>query len=737
MAKGVELMGMCTSAAATDRTWRGELRRLHGNGPIPSSQFERAGIAMDVLTEMIATAVRRHQEGNLSEAEALYRRILERQPDHPGALHLLGVLAHQQGHDGRAVDLIARAIALRPDQASYHGNYGVALLGLGRLDEAGAALREALRLRPDHPDAHSNLGLVFHQQGHLALARACLEAALRLQPAQIDALFNLGNVLQELGHREEAIARYRRAHPLAPGRIDVLNNLGNALLACGRADEAIDSYRRALAIDPGYADAWLNLATALERQDRHQEAAECLTEVARLRPGEPLIALRRAALCPAVFPSTDAIARYRAELESTLDSFDGAGLPWDRDDVTTAGCNPSFNLAHHGDDDLTLRTKFAAVFRSPSPRPAARVHPGPPRIGFVVTHPHEGSFIRCTAGLLNQLTPGRFSIVICGSVHGIEALKRAIRHPDVTFIAFPDRLTGAIERIRAAACDLLYHWEVGTDTLNYFLPFARPAPVQCTSWGVQVTTGAPAIDYYVSSALVEVAEADAHYSEELVRLPCLLSYQQRTPRPDPPADRGEFGLPRSAHLYACLQRPLKLHPAFDPLLAGILRRDPHGLIVLLDGPSGVASAQVAERHEASMPDVADRIAWLPFQERRGYHHLLSLADVVLDPVPYGAGSSAYDVFLHDLPLVTLPGRYNAGRYVQACYRRIGFMDLVADTPEQYVEVAVRLGTDPDCRGETRARIARSSPVLFEDPDVVREHEAFFERAIAGSRSAAS
>ena len=114
--------------------------------------------------------------------------------------------------------------------------------------------------------------------------------------------------------------------------------------------------------------------------------------------------------------------------------------------------------------------------------------------------------------------------------------------------------------------------------------------------------------------------------------------------------------------------------------------------------------------------------------------LLSLADVALDPVPYGAGSSAYDVFSHDLPLVTLPRRYNAGRYVQACYRRMGVMDLVAATPEHYVEMAVRLGTDPDARGDARARIAQSSTVLFEDLDVVREHEEFFERAIAASRS---
>jgi hypothetical protein len=61
MAKGVELIGMRTSAAATERTCRDEPRRLHRRGPIPSSPSERAGIAMDVLTELIATAVRLHQ----------------------------------------------------------------------------------------------------------------------------------------------------------------------------------------------------------------------------------------------------------------------------------------------------------------------------------------------------------------------------------------------------------------------------------------------------------------------------------------------------------------------------------------------------------------------------------------------------------------------------------------------------------------------------------------------------
>ncbi|HWE35046.1 MAG TPA: hypothetical protein VG406_00625, partial [Isosphaeraceae bacterium] len=201
------------------------------------------------------------------------------------------------------------------------------------------------------------------------------------------------------------------------------------------------------------------------------------------------------------------------------------------------------------------------------------------------------------------------------------------------------------------------------------------------------------------------------------------------PAPNPPAARREFGLPPTAHLYLCPQRPLKVHPDLDALLAAILRRDPLGFVILLRGRSGIAADQLAARFRTTLPDVADRVVWLPWQEEAAYHRLLTLADVVLDPLHYGAGSSCYDIFSHDLPLVTLPGPYNASRYAQACYRKMGLPDLVASSPAHYVDLAIRLGTDPDYRRDVTARIAAASPVLFEDMDVVREHEWFFERAV--------
>ena len=59
----------------------------------------------------MATALRLHQAAGLREAEATYRRVIEVQPSHADALHLLGVAAHHAGRPAEAIDLIGKAIA--------------------------------------------------------------------------------------------------------------------------------------------------------------------------------------------------------------------------------------------------------------------------------------------------------------------------------------------------------------------------------------------------------------------------------------------------------------------------------------------------------------------------------------------------------------------------------------------------------------------------------------------------
>jgi len=296
-------------------------------------------------------------------------------------------------------------------------------------------------------------------------------------------------------------------------------------------------------------------------------------------------------------------------------------------------------------------------------------------------------------------------------------------------LALPDDLDGIVTTIRDAACHVLFHYEVGTDPLNYFLPYFGLAPVQCTSWGAPVTSGIPRMDYYVSSELIEPHGADAHYTETLVRLDTLPSYYFRPPEPTAPKTREELGLGADRHIYLCPQNLLKLHPDFDTPLAEILRRDPDGEVVLIEGHRPQWTGLLRRRLGRTIADGSDRIRFLPQQHFAEFLALLAACDVILDPFHFGGAATTYDALSVGTPIVTWPGAYARGRVTAACYRRMGVLDCVAADPEDYVRTAVRLGTDQAYQNWIRSRVLAANDVLYEDIQAVREFERFLQCAV--------
>ena len=119
------------------------------------------------LEQALGIAVQHHTVGELSKAGTIYEQILQTNPNHTDALHLLGVIAHQVGDNERAVDLIKKAIDLKPNFAEAHSNLGNTLKGLGNLDEDVNSYHKALSIKPDYAEAHNNLGATFRELGQL------------------------------------------------------------------------------------------------------------------------------------------------------------------------------------------------------------------------------------------------------------------------------------------------------------------------------------------------------------------------------------------------------------------------------------------------------------------------------------------------------------------------------------------------------------------------------------------
>jgi Flp pilus assembly protein TadD len=223
------------------------------------------------FSRILQQALALHQTGRLSEAEILYRQILSAEPNHPEALHFLGLLAHQAGRSGTGAELISRALLLKPDDAEAHNNLGLALKGQGRLDEAVASYRQALALRPEFAAAHYNLGNTLHDQGRLDEAAACYRRALSLDQDLVDAHYNLALILQDQGKLEEAAVSYLLALGAEPDLVEVHNNLGVVYSRLGRMDEAIACYRKALSLKPDSAGTYKNLSTLVKFTEVNDE----------------------------------------------------------------------------------------------------------------------------------------------------------------------------------------------------------------------------------------------------------------------------------------------------------------------------------------------------------------------------------------------------------------------------------------------------------------------------------
>ena len=239
-----------------------------------------------------------HQGGQPAKAERIYRQILQRQPDHLGALHLLGVIHHQRGEHLAAIEMIGRAIAVNPRKAVYHSNYGAALLSLERLQEAVQSFERALNIWPECADALANLGMAQSALGQDEAATATLRKALATQPRHADALKRLATLLARLGREDEAIELYEQA--IAKGASQqTWVNFGSLLLTIRRPRLASERRIVRCCSQPDHAVAHFNLGSAYEELNLPEEARQHFDRASGLCPGKPLWRLRAAMCGPA------------------------------------------------------------------------------------------------------------------------------------------------------------------------------------------------------------------------------------------------------------------------------------------------------------------------------------------------------------------------------------------------------------------------------------------------------
>jgi protein O-GlcNAc transferase len=284
------------------------------------------------------------------------------------------------------------------------------------------------------------------------------------------------------------------------------------------------------------------------------------------------------------------------------------------------------------------------------------------------------------------------------------------------------------ERIRADGIDILVDL-AGHTANNRLRLFARkPAPVQVTWLGYPNTTGLEAIDCRLVDAVTDpVGEADAWASETLVRLEGgFLCYGALKDAPEPTVPRC---LKTGTVTFGSFNNPAKLSAATLEIWAKLLSRLPHARLLLKGEPfadeatRALFLARLGERGVAA--ERVELVAWLPNATAHlAFYHQV---DIALDPFPYNGTTTTCEALWMGVPVVTLRGDRHAGRVGASLLTQIGLTDLIANSVEEYLEIAVALARNPerlsDLRRVLRSRMAASP--LCDGPAFARKMESAF------------
>ncbi len=213
--------------------------------------------------EALTMAMGLHRDMRLDGAEALYRRLMQVQPDDPNVQHFLGMLLYQRqrlADRDEAIRLMTASVVADPSVAAWHNNLGNALLEGGAHEEAAAAYQRCSALEPDNVEALSNLGCLLRALGRHAESAQCFEQALTLQPDFAPAHANYATLLATTGHLPQAQQHYARALELQPLNPTARKLLGVVYAQSGRLAQAAEVFREWVAMEPDNVQARHHLA---------------------------------------------------------------------------------------------------------------------------------------------------------------------------------------------------------------------------------------------------------------------------------------------------------------------------------------------------------------------------------------------------------------------------------------------------------------------------------------------
>ena len=673
------------------------------------------------------------------EAINVFNNALQINLHYPEALLNKAIAFRNLQKDEEAIALIDQALSLNP--GFYEGwlNKAISLKALKRVDDALACFDQAIKINPARKDAWLSVGDTLLESARLKDAIACYEKVIELDPNSPEGHIKRGLILQKVENLPEALACFERAIELNPAHIDSFICKSSVLTELKDFEGALACINKRVALNPNVAATYVDRGAALESLNRYTEAKSCFQTALKIDPknasakwGITFNAIHKIPI------NTEDSRLMRQSFKTALSDLshwlNDSTLPYAHNGV---GWRQPFYLAYQEADNRELISQYGQIchqamkwwqdqqnFATNPPSNKERI-----RVGIVSSHFYEHSvWGAIVKGWVQNLNKDLFEIHLF-YVSGYSDQETLLAQSIATsFTQNLSSLEDWSQAIIEKQVDVLIYPEIGMDPLTCKLANLRLAPVQVASWGHPETTGLPTIDYFISAKDFEPANANDHYSEQLVSLPNLgCHYSARSVIPVTP-DLSSLGINPASPILICPGTPFKYAPEHDQVLTSIAQKLPTCQFIFFESPEQPLSLAFKERlskaFELENLNLSDFAHFIPWQKTEAFYGLMQKADVFLDTIGFSGFNTAIQAIECGLPIVTREGLFMRGRLASGILRRMGMTELIANNEDDYVNLAVRLVQDQDYRKLIKEKIIASRSILFDDLEPIRALEEF-------------
>ncbi len=668
-------------------------------------------------------------QNQLAEAAHCFQKALEINPGFAEACNNIGSIFQVQGELNKAISYFQRALETKPDLEVAYFNIGNVLKAQNNLTEAVSSFQKALEINPKYIEAYNNMGTAFKDQGRLDEAISCFRKALEINPNIAEVYNNLGNTFNDQGKLDEAISCFQKASKIKPNYAETYSNIGTILMGQGKPAEAVYYYQKALNINPNLAEVYYNLGNALRDQNRSTEALTSYQKALDINPDY-------AEAFGMLFHQLQQTCNWQKleDMSDKLDKFTTKAL----DNGTKTAEEPFVNLARHTDPSRnyaiakswsydidrvmsTMKTHFSFDSRRSGKTKII--------VGYLSNDFRNHAMAQLTLSLYGLHNRDEFKIFCYsygeddGSYYSARIRQDCDKFVDLTDLSHAD----AARCIYEDQVDILVDLKGHTKGNRLEISALRPAPVQVRYLGLPCTTGADFVNYIITDRIALPEDHAQYYSEKFVYMPHCYQINDHTQEiSNKDWKKSDFGLPEDSFVFCSFNQGYKIEPVMFNTWMNILRQVPES-VLWLQGENEITETNL--RHEAERRGVeSTRLIFsgrLPKDQHLGR---LRLADVALDTRIVNGIITTSDSLWAGVPVITLQGSSFSSRVSSSILTAIGLPELITQTTEEYEQIAVDLGRNPERLQEIRQKIAKNRLLepLFDTPRFARNLEKAYK-----------